>query len=228
MAKTCLTMFSLGRSILNIPSREATTLVVRETESTDWPSSALTSADPETRELVERIRGTAGDHVPVNDGPSQPGLSDPKIPADRPSLAVLPFENMSGDTEQDYFADGITDDIITGLSKSRMFFVVARNSTFTYKRSNVDVRRVARELGVQYVVEGSVRRAGNRVRITSQLIDASADKHVWAERYDRELKDVRSAGRNHHEHRYIHHTEIFVGGEATYVKDGAAQSRRVG
>lgn len=146
MAKTCLTMFSLGRSILNIPSREATTLVVRETASTDWPSSALTSADPETRELVERIRGTAGDHVPVNDGPSQPGLSDPKIPADRPSLAVLPFENMSGDTEQDYFADGITDYIITGLSKSRMFFVVARNSTFTYKRSNVDVRRVPRNL----------------------------------------------------------------------------------
>jgi TolB-like protein/two-component SAPR family response regulator len=149
-----------------------------------------TPPDPETRELVDRIRGSEGDRELTNDDTSPLDPSDSKVMADRPSLAVLPFENMSGDQEQDYFADGITDDIITGLSKSRMFFVVARNSTFTYKGINVDVRRVARELGVQYVVEGSVRRVGNRVRITCQLIDASADKHVWAQRYDRELEDV--------------------------------------
>jgi TolB-like protein/Tfp pilus assembly protein PilF len=109
---------------------------------------------------------------------------------DRPSIAVLPFSNMSGDPEQDYFADGISEDIITGLSKLRWFFVIARNSSFTYKGKAVDTRRVGRELGVRYVLEGSVRKSGSRVRITAQLIDAESGKHLWAERYDRDLVDI--------------------------------------
>jgi TolB-like protein/class 3 adenylate cyclase/Flp pilus assembly protein TadD len=109
---------------------------------------------------------------------------------DRPSIAVLPFANMSGDPEQEYFADGISEDIITGLSKLRWFFVIARNSSFTYKGKAVDVKRVARELGVRYVLEGSVRKGSNRVRITAQLIDAATNNHIWADRYDGELTDV--------------------------------------
>ena len=109
---------------------------------------------------------------------------------DRPSIAVLPLANMSADPEQDYFADGISEDIITGLSKLRWFFVIARNSSFTYKGRAVDIRQVGRELGVRYVLEGSVRRGGNRVRITAQLIDAVSGKHLWADRYDGELTDI--------------------------------------
>ncbi len=112
-----------------------------------------------------------------------------KLP-DRPSIAVLPFTNMSGDKEQDYFADGITEDIITDLSKVSGLFVVARNSTFTYKGKAVKVRQIAEDLGVRYVLEGSVRRAGGQVRINAQLIDAVKGNHLWAERYDRELRDV--------------------------------------
>jgi TolB-like protein/class 3 adenylate cyclase len=110
--------------------------------------------------------------------------------SDRPSLAVLPFVNMSGDAEQEYFADGITEDIITALSKLRWFFVIARNSSFIYKGKAVDVKRVARDLGVRYVLEGSVRKSGSRVRVTAQLIDASTGNHIWAERYDSELNDI--------------------------------------
>ncbi|MBV8893324.1 MAG: winged helix-turn-helix domain-containing protein [Acidobacteria bacterium] len=109
---------------------------------------------------------------------------------ERPSIAVLPFANMSADPEQDYFADGISEEIITGLSKLRWFFVIARNSSFTYKGKAVDIRQVGRELGVRYVLEGSVRKGGNRVRITAQLIDAVSGKHLWADRYDGELADI--------------------------------------
>jgi adenylate cyclase len=109
---------------------------------------------------------------------------------DKPSIAVLPFTNMSVDPEQEFFADGITEDIITGLSRLKWLFVIARNSTFTYKGKAVDVRQVARELGVRYVLEGSVRASGKRIRITGQLIDAETGKHIWAERYDRQLEDV--------------------------------------
>ena len=109
---------------------------------------------------------------------------------DKPSIAVLPFENMSGDAEQEYFSDGITEDIITSLSRLPWFFVIARNSSFAYKGKARDVKKIAQELGVQYVLEGSVRKASDRLRITAQLIDATAGKHVWAERYDRELADV--------------------------------------
>jgi TolB-like protein/class 3 adenylate cyclase/Flp pilus assembly protein TadD len=110
--------------------------------------------------------------------------------SDRPSIAVLPFDNMSGDSEQEYFADGIAEDIITGLSKLRWFFVIARNSSFAYRGKAIDVKRAARELGVRYVLEGSVRKGGNRVRITAQLIDAASGNHVWADRYDGDLSDV--------------------------------------
>ena len=109
---------------------------------------------------------------------------------DKPSIAVLAFDNMSGDPEQEFFADGIAEDIITALSRIEGFFVTARNSSFTYKGRAVDVQQVGRELGVRYVVEGSVRRAGDRVRITAQLIDATTGKHVWAEKYDRDLDDI--------------------------------------
>jgi adenylate cyclase len=120
----------------------------------------------------------------------QRGLDEaPQLP-ERPSIAVLPFQNMSGDPEQEYFADGIAEDIITMLSRSQSLFVIARNSSFTYKGRAVHVKHIARELGVRYVLEGSVRRAGNRVRITAQLIDAITGNHMWGERYDRDPADV--------------------------------------
>ncbi|MGB8398736.1 winged helix-turn-helix domain-containing protein [Bradyrhizobium sp.] len=109
---------------------------------------------------------------------------------ERPSIAVLPFDNMSGDPDQEYFADGISEDLITALSRIRWLFVIARNSTFVYKHRAVDVRRFARDLGVRYVLEGSVRRAGNRLRISAQLVDAVTGGHLWAEQYDRELGDI--------------------------------------
>ena len=112
------------------------------------------------------------------------------IEADKPSIAVLPFENMSSDADQTYFADGIVEDIITGLSRVRQLFVIARNSTFTYKGRPVDVRQVGRELGVRYVLEGSVRKAGHKVRITGQLIETGTGHHIWADRFDGELADV--------------------------------------
>jgi TolB-like protein len=109
---------------------------------------------------------------------------------DKPSIAVLPFSNLSGDPEQEYFADGMVDDIITGLARINWLFVIARNSTFTYKGRAVDVKQVGRELGVRYVLEGSVRKAGGSVRVTGQMIDASTGAHVWAERYDRSSDDI--------------------------------------
>ena len=109
---------------------------------------------------------------------------------DRPAIAVLPFVNMSGDPEQDYFSDGISEDIITALSKLRWFFVIARNSSFIYKGKSVHLKQIAEELGVGYVVEGSVRKAGDRVRITAQLNNVATGSHIWAERYDRSLADV--------------------------------------
>ncbi len=109
---------------------------------------------------------------------------------DRPAIAVLPFTNMSGEPEQEYFSDGISEDIITALSKLRWFFVIARNSSFIYKGKAVHMKQVAEELGVRYVVEGSVRKGGDRVRITAQLNDVATGSHIWAERYDRDLADV--------------------------------------
>ena len=128
----------------------------------------------------------AGEGGAHSERPGAPVLALP----DKPSIAVLPFQNMSGDPDQDYFADGMVEDIITGLSRIKWLFVIARNSTFVYKGKPVDVKQVGRELGVRYVLEGSVRKLGNRVRITAQLIDAANAAHVWAERYDRALDDI--------------------------------------
>jgi adenylate cyclase len=109
---------------------------------------------------------------------------------DKPSIAILPFNNMSGDSEQEYFSDGITEDIITALSRSPWLFVISRNSSFAYRGKMVDIRQVSRELGARYILEGSVRKAGNRVRVTAQLIDGTMGNHVWAEKYDGELQDI--------------------------------------
>src|SRR5262249_52512456 len=113
----------------------------------------------------------------------------PPLP-DRPSIAVLPFQNLSGDPEQDYFADGMVEDIIGALSRIRWLFVIARNSSFTYKGRVVDVKQVGRELGVRYVLEGSVRKVANRVRITGELIDTASAAHLWADRFDASLEDI--------------------------------------
>lgn len=128
-------------------------------------------------------------HEATRDPAAQAVPGPPALP-DRPSIAVLPFDNLSGASEQDYFADGITEDIITALSRLRWLFVIARNSSFSYKGRAVDVRQVARELGVRYILEGSVRAAGQRIRVVGQLIDAQTGKHLWAEKFDRDLVDV--------------------------------------
>jgi adenylate cyclase len=120
---------------------------------------------------------------------SEPSAAYPSLP-DKPSIAVLAFTNMSGDLDQEYFSDGITEDIITELSRFSELFVIARHSSFQYKGKSPDIRQVGRELGVRYVLEGSVQRAGDRIRISAQLVDAVTGAHRWAERYDRELKDV--------------------------------------
>jgi len=120
----------------------------------------------------------------------EPPQNPPLALPDKPSIAVLPFQNMSGDSEQEYFADGMVEEIITALARIRWLFVIARNSSFTYKGQAVDVKQVGRELGVRYVLEGSVRKAGQRVRITAQLIDAVTGAHLWADRFDGSLEDV--------------------------------------
>jgi TolB-like protein/class 3 adenylate cyclase/Flp pilus assembly protein TadD len=125
---------------------------------------------------------------------AQPGSLGNQVPAlplpDKPSIAVLPFQNMSGDPEQEYFADGMVEDIITALSRFKSLFVIARNSTFTFKGKAVDIKKVGRELGVRYVLEGSIRKAGGRVRLTGQLIDAASGAHLWADKFDGSLEDV--------------------------------------
>jgi TolB-like protein len=122
---------------------------------------------------------------------AEPGASKPALAvSDKPSIAVLPFTNLSGDAEQDYFADGIVEDITTALSRNRAFFVIARNSSFTYKGRPVDTKQVARELGVRYVLEGSVRRSGDRVRVTGQFIEAESGRHLWADRFEGNVADV--------------------------------------
>lgn len=129
------------------------------------------------------------DVLALRDPPA--GLVQPVLALpDRPSLVVLPFQNMSGEPEQGFFVDGLVEDITTALSCIRSLFVIARNSAFAYRDRSVDVRRIGHDLGVRYALEGSVRRNGNRLRVTTQLIDASSGVHVWAERYDRDLSDV--------------------------------------
>jgi len=124
-----------------------------------------------------------------SESPKPLGDEPPEIP-EKPSIAVLPFDNMSGDPSQEYFSDGLSEQIITGISRIRELFVVARNSTFTYKGKAINVQQVGKELGVRYVLEGSVQKSSERVRITAQLIDAITGHHLWAETYDRDLKDI--------------------------------------
>jgi adenylate cyclase len=159
----------LGRLSLKNIEREVQAYSVHW-EPTDWPISATVDA-------------AAPSIAPQS-------AAEPLPLPDKPSIAVLPFQNMSGDPEQEYFADGMVEDIITALSRFKSLFVIARNSSFTYKGKAVDVRTVARELGVQYVLEGSIRKASGRVRVTAQLIDALVGSHIWAERYDRVLEDI--------------------------------------
>jgi adenylate cyclase len=136
-----------------------------------------------------RVTGSPQFRAEVSEktGPAEP--TSFALP-DKPSIAVLPFDNMSGDPDQEYFSDGIVEDIITGLSRLRWLFVIARNSSFAYKDRKVDIRQVGRELGVRYVLEGSVRKGGDRIRVTGQLIEAGTGNHLWAERYDGALADV--------------------------------------
>ena len=145
-----------------------------------------------------RFVGTVGEQAAGRRSPpakTAPAVAD-KTPVealllpDRPSIAALPFVNLSGDAEQEYFTDGVVEDVISALSRIRWLFVIARNSSFTYKGPAVDVKQVGRELGVRYVLEGSVRRAANRVRITGQLVDAATGRHLWAERYEGALDDI--------------------------------------
>jgi TolB-like protein/DNA-binding SARP family transcriptional activator len=149
--------------------------------------------EPATTRLYESIRlRRAGSALPTGPSPAERGARAEPTPAElplpsKPSIAVLPFRNVSGDSNQQYFVDGITEDIITELSRFRQLFVIARNSSFQYRGKDVDVKQVSRELGVRYVVEGSIRSADRRIRVTVQLIDAGTGSHLWAERYDRDV-----------------------------------------
>jgi TolB-like protein/class 3 adenylate cyclase len=143
-------------------------------------------AEPMRVWRVQRGGQSAATAQPGSAGSERPPLTLP----DKPSIAVLPFQNMSGDPEQEYFADGVVEDIITALSRFKSLFVIARNSSFTYKGKTIDIKQVGRELGVRYVLEGSVRKSANRVRITGQLVDAATGAHLWAEKFDGALEDV--------------------------------------
>jgi TolB-like protein/Tfp pilus assembly protein PilF len=162
----------------------AAVLEINPSYSLERRRSVLPFKDPADFEKI--VNGLREAGLPEE----SPQQNEPLPLPDKPSIAVLPFENMSGDPEQEYFADGMAEDIITALSRIRQFFVIARNTTFTYKGQAVDVQAVARELGVRYVLEGSVRKSGNRVRITAQLIDGKTGSHIWAERFDRDLEDI--------------------------------------
>jgi adenylate cyclase len=161
---------------------------VRDQIGTKLAVSFVDLGEQQVKNIAQPIRAyrVRGDAL-TSDSPVLP-IS--LVLPDKPSIAVLPFQNMSGDPEQEYFADGMVEEIITTLSRIRWLFVIARNSSFTYKGKAVDVKQVGRELGVRYVLEGSVRKAGGRVRITSQLIDALSGTHLWADRFDGSLEDV--------------------------------------
>jgi len=158
----------------------------RQFQTIDLGAWDATGSPDALDELLEAIGRTCGSNAKASAAPSEKSEKQKK----RQSVCVLPFINMSGEAEQEYFSDGISEDIITDLSKVSALSVVARNTAFTFKGSSVDVKEVAKTLGVTYVLEGSVRKAGNRVRITAQLIDGAAGDHVWADRYDRDLTDI--------------------------------------
>jgi TolB-like protein/Tfp pilus assembly protein PilF len=155
------------------------------------PIGFVDLGDHVVKNIARPVRVYSVDKRPATSRPVDgERAAGPAAFAARPSIAVLPFQNISGDPEQEYFVDGIVEDIITGLSRIKWLFVVARNSTFVYKGRAVDVKQVGRELGVRYVLEGSLRKAGNRIRLTAQLIESDSGTHVWAERYDRALDDI--------------------------------------
>ena len=158
-------------------------------EFADLGEQSLKNIDRPVRVYAARSKDYLGAAASVVIA-STPDAKKPLALPDKPSIAVLPFQNMSGDPEQEYFADGMVEDIITALSRFKSLFVIARNSSFTYKGKAVDMKRVGRELGVRYVLEGSVRKAGNRLRITGQLIDAATGAHLWADKFEGDLLDV--------------------------------------
>jgi len=164
--------------VLYAPVRQLVRSVRRR--SADGPGAGRLRAEGDAASPHPAAPGDSGAAVP----PPPPRITD------RPSIAVMPFANLSGDPEQEYLADGLTEDIITGLSRFRQLFVIARNSSFTYKGQAADAQRVARELGVRYVLEGSVRRGGDRIRVTAQLVDAETRRQAWAERFDRPLAEI--------------------------------------
>jgi len=146
--------------------------------------------DPRNPQFIETVRGRGYRFLGGVDTVGQAEGADRQTPLNKPSIAILPFTNMSGDPGQEYFSDGITEEIITELSRFRSLFVIARNSSFTYKGRAANVQEVGRDLGVRYLIEGSVQRFNDRVRITAQLIETTSGRHIWVDRYDRELKDI--------------------------------------
>jgi adenylate cyclase len=174
-----------GRLVPVIFGADKPPLGFRQFQSIDFGAWDGASEPPALEALIRAIAQKGGEPEAAADG-----KSEEKASAKRQSICVLPFQNMSGDPEQEYFSDGITEDIITDLSKVSALSVVARNTAFTFKGQSIDVKEVAQRLGVDHVLEGSVRKAGNRVRITAQLIDGKAGDHHWADRYDRDLTDI--------------------------------------
>jgi adenylate cyclase len=162
--------------------------VVRDHIGTKLPLSFADLGEQQVKNIAQPIKAyRIGSEI----SPIASPVAGSALPLpDKPSIAVLPFQNMSGDPEQEYFADGMVEEIITALSRIKWLFVIARNSSFMYKGQSVDVKQVGRELGVRYILEGSVRKGGNRVRITAQLIDAVTDAHIWADRFDGSLEDI--------------------------------------
>src|SRR5262249_17283190 len=151
----------------------------------------LAFEDMGQRQLKNIARPVRAYRIGLGQRPSAQTLVAPVLALpDKPSIAVLPFQNMSGDPEQEYFVDGMVEEIVTALSRIRRLFVIARNSSFTYKGRAIDVKQVGRELGVRYVLEGSVRKAGGQVRISARLIDALTGAHLWADRFDGLLEEV--------------------------------------
>jgi len=157
-------------------------------EFTDLGPQTVKNIEEPIRAYEVKAQGEAASSAVTE--ASSPGNRKPLALPDKPSIAVLPFQNMSGDPEQEFFADGMVEDIITALSRFKSLFVIARNSSFTYKGKTVDIKQVGRELGVRYVLEGSVRKAGGRLRISGQLIDATTGAHLWADRFDGALDDI--------------------------------------
>jgi adenylate cyclase len=183
--KFSLAFSDLGEQMMKNIARAVGVFGLTARDIATFPEEEL----PQPRTGAEGV-GRSERASPTSDRRASPDDGKPTERPAKPSIAVLPFANMSGDPGQEFFADGLAEDILTGLSRFRELFVISRNSTFRFKGKSVDIRAVAKELGVQFILEGSVRRAGDSVRVTAQLIDADSDRHVWAERYDRRLEDI--------------------------------------